>query len=118
MKSIWERRHNTHRAQVRCKAWVRSDSGAYRTAITVDVHDHGCQLWVGEALGKNALVDLCLKLDEGEPIGLRALVAWCRPDRDTRGFRVGLAFTGGVSVDLRRLKRWFHCQSLSLQQVV
>lgn len=115
MKNFSDRRHTSHRTQACCKAWIRSDSGAYRKAVTVDIHENGCQLWLAEGIAQNSLVDLCLKLDDGEPVALRALVAWCRPDR---GYRIGLAFTGGVSVDLRRLRRWVHCRSLTLQQVV
>lgn len=110
MQRASERRRRI-RTTAQFRAWVRSDDGPYVRAETLDLHQGGLQLRLDRRFSKNDLVDLCLKLDQGEPVALRGLVCWVVPEA-SGGYRLGLALVGKATVDSRRLERWCHSQQL------
>ena len=89
------------------KAWARHDAGTYRRAFTIDLNVNGAQISVDRSMAPHTILDLHVKLEDGAPLSIRAVVVWCRFDGRGR-FQIGLAFPRQHSSDARQLIRWHH----------
>lgn len=94
------------------KAWLRKDAGPFQAAQTVDIHQNGAQLWASQPLQKHTLLDLHIKLDQVDPLKLRAMVCWCQAAEEG-GYRIGLAFPGQQGSDYTRLRRWSNSRTVA-----
>lgn len=96
-------RRSSLRIPVELKAWVRSDSGVFVKTRTLDINADGAMLELPRPASHRLAVNLKV---QGHLLALQAHTVW------TRGKAAGIRFVGPRTVDLARLWRWHHTQSL------
>ena len=97
-------RRSSLRIPAEIKAWVRSDSGVFVKTRTLDINANGARLELTQPAHRLAVN---LKV-QGHLLALQATTVWAR------GKAAGIRFVGPRTVDLARLWRWHHTQSLKI----
>jgi HD-GYP domain-containing protein (c-di-GMP phosphodiesterase class II) len=91
------------RVQVRCKI-VRQLIGlpARSTDMTLallDLSRGGLCMFSPDPMYRGEVVNLCLSVAGAAPLGVRAVVAWCRKEAGRSGFKVGIRLTSRIPAE-------------------